>query len=194
MSNIYFIRHWKTDNNLGWFLNWWEEDQELSVEWLNDFENINFQKQILGMNLYKIYFSPLRRTTQTALKIKEIIEKFWKSVLIEKSEGLKEQLYWEFTWKTFEELLQLYPNISFDKISYIYRIENTKWESWSDFSERVYKDFLKIKNDNIWKNILLVAHGGTYRALLYKIFWYSVDDSMQRSNWLKNLEIKEIIW
>lgn len=192
MSKIFFIRHWKTDNNIQWLANWWESDQDLSLEWLRDFENPNFKELILWLNIEKMYYSPLKRTLQTALKIKDIYLSVNKSILLEENEWLKEQLYWEFTGRSFEDILKDYPKLSFDKISYIYRLENTKWESWDVFVDRVYKSYIDIKNWNLDKNILLVAHWWTYRALCYKLMNQDLDNVLNRSNWLKNLEIREI--
>ncbi len=185
---LYFIRHAKVKNNIENCLNWWWSDQDLYIEAFDEFYDNKFIDKLKSLDLDLIYSSSLKRAYQTADKINEILDS---NIPIIKDSRLNEQDYWEFEWLLVEDLLEKY-SLNYSNISYLYRTENKYWESWDGFTKRV-KDFINyISKYSYNKNILLVSHWWTYRAILYLINSLPLSEAFRKDSFIKNLEIKEL--
>lgn len=180
---FYFLRHWKVWNNLDWFLNGWEENQELSNQWLKDFEDANFQEKLKKLNIDKIFSSKLIRAIQTSQKVAEII---WYNKNIIKDNRLNEQMYWEFSWKKVDDLLEKY-NCNKTQLSYIYRTKNENWETWEEYVSRIRSFLIDNTKEINNKNVLVVAHWWVYKALISIIHWKSLKQILDEKEWLDNL-------
>ena len=146
---IYFIRHGETDYNkevrfqghLDIPLN--ETGISQANEALENSKAIQFDV---------IYHSPLLRAKETA----EIINSFHNAKLIS-DDRLKEIFMGTLQGRKFSELSEEEQRLSFTNP------EHFGGESHDEFCARIISFYNEISNTD--KNILIVSHGGVYRAL-----------------------------
>ena len=183
---VYFIRHWKVENNKNRVVNGSEDDQNLSEEWLQELETKSFVENMKSLDIDIIYTSALKRWIQTWTKINQIIEK---DIPLVYDQLLNEQSLWEFAGRAHDDITRE-NNLTKEELSKFYRTQNKKWESWEQFVSRVKSFFDYIKD--VDENILVVSHGWVYRAYLYHYCDYWLDESLAKKYQLENLEFIRI--
>ncbi len=184
---IFLIRHWKVKNNINGVLNWWETDQDLSKQWLKEFDDIKFVDQIQKLNLDIIFTSSLKRAVQTAYKCNEILSN---NINITIDSRLNEQYFGDFAWCKIETIKNMYNIQDYKSLAFLYRNNNWSWESWDQFTSRIKSFFDEIFCDD--KNVLVVAHGGVYKAYLYLYQNLSIDEVFTKNCSIKNLELVKL--
>lgn len=160
--NIFYVRHWETDNNKNWIMNWGEEDTPLNGTWeLQALEA--WEKFALSWNkIDKIYVSPKLRTKKTA---ELIVSKLWYEVEIVEDERITEAYFWKFAWMKHDEIKQKYNLKSDYELRVLYRESNWK-ENIDQFNNRVWDFYNEIETERgTWKNILIVSHGWVFRSI-----------------------------
>ena len=146
---IYFIRHGETNYNRKF-----QFQGHLDIP-LNE-TGINQAKAALeyskSLHLDKIYCSPLLRAKQTA----DIINSHHKLSIIE-DDRLKEIYMGSLQGRCFNDLSEDEQKYAFTKP------EHFGGESHDELCLRVIEFFKEIENSN--EDILIVSHGGIYRAI-----------------------------
>lgn len=173
--SLYVIRHGQTNWNLKGIIQG-QKDTELNEQGILEANNAKSQFNKLDIDL--IMCSPLKRTKETAKIINKDknIEIVYRNELIERGLG-------EFEGKdTMVEEEDIYNYYENKKIKNI--------ESVVDLCNRVDKLINEIKSKYNDKNILLVTHSGTARAI--ERYFYGLDEkgNLPPEN-LKNCEIRE---
>lgn len=187
---IYFLRHGKTPATIGNKLNWWEIDQPLATDWLVDFESVDFRDKLISLNIQTIISSPLKRAIQTAKIVSKL---FWNNIDIKLEPFFQEQKFWDYSGKSFDEILCWKVWYDMGNISLLYRTSPPNWESWIDFVDRVRNWYNNIEDKN--KNILIVSHGWVYRAFMEILKWESSEKVLLNKDYrIQTLEIKPLIF
>ncbi len=175
--NIYYCRHWETENNEKMIMNWWDAESELTQKGIKQAKKAWEKFKLTWVKLDKIISSPKKRAIDTAELIKK---QLGYEVEIEVNENLNEQLSWEFLWLSLDEIAKkLWIDIR-DKYLLRKRYKDKKYnkiEDISDFDEKVAKEFEKIKNTYKDKNILIVSHSGTFRPINRVLSWLSIKEA-----------------
>lgn len=148
-------------------INPWDIDSELNPTGIEQANTIGKKLQSEGYIFDIIISSPLKRARVTA---DIIAEKIWYWGEIVEIADLKEKYAWvfkdyykkqlseEFWVSIVEEVLQKYPNKTFE------------WTEWlADFEKRVKKAFSEIRAQQEYqnKNILIVSHGWVIEAITW---------------------------
>ncbi len=149
---IYFIRHGETDYNK---TKTFQGHLDIALNQKGIFQANLALEHSKSIRFDKIYYSPLLRAKQTA----EIINSFHNATMLP-DDRLKEIFMGSLQGKKFSKLKE------FDKIQAFSNPERFGGESHEEFCERVKSFYDEIKDTT--ENILIVSHGGVYRAL-YKI-------------------------
>lgn len=159
--NIFYVRHWETDNNKNKIVNGWNDDVDLNDEWIKQAHDTGLRLKNEWYIIHKIISSPMLRARHTA----EILKKhIWLESDIEIKKWLREMNYWIFKWKKLLDIWKEY-NLwdDFHKI-WIHVFKNS-WETIEEFKSRIGIAFDEIKNDNKSINVLFVWHAWNFRAL-----------------------------
>lgn len=146
---IYFIRHGETEYNKAFRFQGHLDNPLSDVGIKQAQQALENSKQF---TFDKIYCSPLTRAKQTAT----IINSHHNLDIIEE-ERLKEIYMGALQGRFFNDLSDEEQKLAFTNPEYF------GGESHEEFCERVIDFFKTIENSK--ENILIVAHGGTYRAL-----------------------------
>ncbi len=159
--NIYYVRHGETDNNKNWILNGWDDDQGLNSEWIEATHKLwEYIKTSNIIKFDKIIVSPMLRTKETCDIIKSYLDY---DVEVEVVEGLREQMFGEFAWMNHDEIKSKYNLANDRELRITYR--NNKLENQEQFTSKVVKTYKEIEEKYEWLNVLVVAHGWTFRAI-----------------------------
>ncbi len=159
---LFLVRHGETSwNKEGRFQG--SIDIELSETGLNQAEKIS--ERLKEQEFDYIISSPLKRAKVTA----ETISKHHSNKIILDS-NLKERSFGDYEGKRHEEL----DWEEYEKAEILHR----KAPNGESISELVYRVNNTLDNlDYDKKNILLVSHGGTMRALLYSLLNISLEET-----------------
>lgn len=149
---IYFIRHGETDYNK---TKTFQGHLDIPLNQKGIVQAELALESSKSIKLDKIYYSPLKRAKKTA----EIINSFHNVEMIA-DDRLKEIFMGKLQGKTPEKLKE------FDRILAFSNPERFGGESHEQFCNRIKSFYDEIKNTK--ENILIVSHGGVYRAF-YKI-------------------------
>ena len=163
--NIYYVRHWETDNNKNQIVNGWNDDVDINETWIKQAHETWKKLKNSGIKFDIIVSSPMVRARHTAEIIKEYI--WWENLEIEIIDWFREMDYGKFKGR---------------KLSEIWKEENlweNKWKIWAhilensnetieEFKNRVQKAYDDIKEKYKWKNVLFVGHAWNFRALKAK--------------------------
>lgn len=158
---IFYMRHGQTEANLAWIMSWWDDDSNLTKKWISEaiFEGKKFANS--GVKLDKIFCTSRQRSKDTA---KYVAENLGYDVEIEIIDDLNEQISGKFKGMSHKEIALQNNLKDLNEIRQAYKEEN--WiENIDAFEERVLRAFNKIKEENIDKNVLIVAHSGTLRPI-----------------------------
>lgn len=179
---FYVIRHGQTNWNIEGKIQG-NTDIELNETGIKQANAV--KETIKKYDIDLIVSSPLKRARKTA----EIINETVKCDIIF-SENLKERCYGEFEGK-------IRKDISIDEImqseqlnNYYANIQYKGIETIQDLCDRVWNLIDNLKNEYKNKNILLVSHGGTIRAINAYFKGINEDGTVDNPG-VKNCEIKE---
>ena len=188
--NLYFIRHWKVENNIKKLLNWGWSNEFLDQSFIYEFFEPTFISNLINLNIDVIYSSWLNRAIQTSEIIKKILS-LKSDIFIDNR--LNEQYYWDLEWMEVEKIYKI-NWITKENISHYYRDNNETWESWDDFLSRISEFYVDLKKYDTLanKNVLIVAHGWTYRATMSYLKKLTINEALSNSYSIKNLWIVDL--
>lgn len=162
MIKVYFIRHGETEwNKIGRFQGW--TDIPLSEHGLKQAEALGKRFEREGIQLDRIYASPLIRAVQTAQPLSDLY-----GLPIETIDCFKEMNYGEWDGLTFTELKQKYGR---EFIGFILAPHKGTFPGEGTFDnvvERVKPGLEQVfGEENKDKTIAVVGHGGIIRLTLF---------------------------
>lgn len=160
-SHIYYVRHGQTENNAKGRMNAGESDSPLNDVGIAQAVTAGQNFKITGVKLDKVYISPRVRTRQTA---EHIIAQLGYEVEIVEDDRLIEQYAGKFDGLTHAEIKAMYGVTETSDMRRLYKEENGV-ENIEQFEARVLSTFNQIKAENEGKNVLIVAHAGTFRPI-----------------------------
>ncbi len=160
-SHIYYVRHGQTENNAKGRMNAGESDSPLNDVGIAQAVTAGQNFKISWVKLDKVYISPRIRTRQTA---EHILAQLGYEVEIVEDERLIEQYAGKFDGLTHDEIKAMYGVTQTSDMRRLYKEENGV-ENIEQFESRVLSAFNEIKAENEGKNVLIVAHAGTFRPI-----------------------------
>lgn len=170
---IYVLRHGQTDSNIKNVVGGINEDINLTGK--KQAEQVKDKIQKLNIDL--IICSPSIRTRNTCKIINsQNIPVLYDKRIIERDVGKYENVSWKEIDR--KEFWNYYSN------------KYNGLESMKSVYNRVFELFKEIKEKYVYKNILLITHGGTARA----IYWCCKGipkDGNTEYEYFENCEIKE---
>ncbi|GAA0071817.1 phosphoserine phosphatase 1 [Clostridium sardiniense] len=159
MTTIYLTRHGQTEWNLEKRLQG-HGNSPLTEFGLNRAKELS--ERIKDINIDTIYTSPIERAYKTAQIVKGD-----KYIEVKVHEGLKEMNFGDYEGKITEEVMKENPDWD---ISAIMRgnleMRAPNGETLGEVRERVNSAMRDIIKENEEKNILIVAHGITLKAIM----------------------------
>lgn len=159
MTTIYLTRHGQTEWNLEKRLQG-HGNSPLTEFGLNRAKELS--KRIKDIDIDTIYTSPIERAYKTACIVKGD-----KNIEVKVHEGLKEMNFGDYEGKITEEVMKENPDWD---ISAIMRgnleMRAPNGETLGEVRERVNSAMKEIIKENEDKNILIVAHGITLKAIM----------------------------
>ena len=179
---IYVIRHGQTDWNVAGKCQGMT-DIELNNTGIEQAKKASEQFKNYKIDL--IICSPLKRTRKTAEIINEAI-----NCQIISDERIIERGFGNVEGKTDDEWKKIFGDNTHAISNYYLNFNEQNIESMRDICERVWDLLDEIKEKYKDKNILLVTHGGTCRAI--NAYFNGIDeDGYVQSVKINNCEIKE---
>lgn len=175
--NLYVVRHGQTDWNIQNKIQGFS-DIPLNATGLEQANNL--KEQLSKFSIDKIYASPLIRTVQTANILNEVfhVPIELENRLIERNFGIYEGTVAQIN---LADYFDYEKNLSTNDVEPIQDLFHRVWS---------FLDELIEKHPN--ENILLVTHGGTYRAI-YSYFYGILSASQILSCKLHNCEVHQFI-
>ena len=172
ITKIIFVRHWRTDFNEKWLMDF-QDEAKLNSDWEKQSQEIAKIFWDKTSNKFckidKIFSSPLSRCLKT---ISPLSEKIW--IKIEKIEEFSEIKSPDLQWKKFS-------------------CKNYKWENWywwwekiSEKFEKISSKLKKILDENRWKTIVICSHWDP--LVLMRKFIKNFDYDNQKYSCWKYLE------
>ena len=162
MALLVLIRHgqstWNKENRFtGWI------DVPLSEEGIKEAKKV--AKKIKHISFDVSYTSVLKRAIQTLQII--LKENNWK-IEVKKDKALNERMYGDLQGKNKDEIKKIYGEKQFLLWRRSYDVAPPNGESLKDTAARVIPYFKKyiLKDLKKNKNVLIVAHGNSLRALV----------------------------
>lgn len=126
---------------------------------------ITLGKHMRDIPLDVIYSSPLKRAHQTA----QHIHHHHPSIPFHTHESLKERSYGTLEGKLLEDIIVLYPSLTFEQ-SWLYAtVKAPEGESLMDVKSRAEKIIATILREHKGKHIAIVSHGITIRVMIHII-------------------------
>lgn len=188
--SIYFLRHWQTFNNAQGKMNPWDDDDILTDVWETQaykvWESIKDQK----ISFDVIISSNLKRAKKTAEIIAVVL---WYTQEIVEDKRLREQDGGVFKGKKKQEIMWGYSLQTDEEFRRIFKSKMYNMtEDIIEFDSRVsqaYKD-IKVKYTN--KNVLIVAHSWTSRALLRAAQDWDFEYFHYQMPWISNCQLIEL--
>lgn len=190
MTKLVLVRHGQTDANARRIWQGWTESP-LSALGVKQAEATARHLAAIGERFDHLVSSPLQRAHHTAQILGQAI-----GLLPTVDQRLKEMGFGEIEGLTFEEFEARYPEVH---RQWLERSDlSFTWpggESRAGFHRRVQRAAKEILNRHQGKKIVLVAHGGTLRAILAHLFpeelgqWWSYglgNCSLTRIDWTAN--------
>ena len=185
--NIYFVRHWETDYNVKWIMNWWDEDSFLTENGIKQAHDLGKYIKASWIKFDVILSSPLSRAKDTATIVSSYLDN---SIEIIEDEWLREQLSWEFKWMSHDDIKKKYRLSTTYDIRKAYR--HCKTEPLEKFEERVLKTYEKIKKKYAWKNVLIASHTWVLRPINKVINNLDPEDAYYKLSTIKNWKLFKI--
>jgi len=163
MAKLFLVRHGKSEwNKLGLWTGW--TDVDLIDEGYEEARKAG--EALKDEEIHIVHTSPMKRTHQTFEKIKEIAGKL--GLIHESHEALNERNYGIHTGKNKWQVKEEVGEDEFTKIRRGWDTPIQDGETLKDVHTRVVPHYEeKIKSElQTGKNVLVVAHGNTLRALI----------------------------
>lgn len=172
--DIYIVRHGQTDWNIAKKL---QGREDIPLNTTGRQQALACAKALEGIPFETIYTSPLSRAAETAQIIS--VHGCHAPVVIE--QDLTEREFGEGSGLTYDELHAVYPEYP--------EVLPRGMESFDRLSERIHSAVLRCMENHHEKPVLLVSHGGSINALLYRISGGSCGTGI---TWLKNTCISRL--
>jgi len=190
--NVYYVRHWETDNNKNNIINWINNDSlDINENWILQCHKL--WKQILAwwIKFDIIISSPLKRTKHTANIIKSYLDYDIDTIY---DDNFREQSHWEYKGMKIEDLINKLwlkkDEIWMKKARELYR--NNSEENIEQFIERVEKAYKSLEEKYPWKNILLVSHWWVFRVINKIINNLSIDEAFFQCEKAENAKLYKL--
>lgn len=168
-THIYYCRHWETDNNVKKIMNGWDVDTILN--------NKGELQAVLAWKNFKISWEKIdviiSSSKVRAKKTAELIAKeIWYDSEIIEDNRLIEHRDGVFIWMTHKDIIE-YAKKEYNLDLEIGASVKRFFKSWKynkvedvvDFDNRVLECYKEIEEKYKWKNVLIVAHSGTFRPI-----------------------------
>lgn len=163
MAKLFLVRHGNSEwNKLGLWTGW--TDVNLTEEGLEEAKQAG--EALKSEKIDTVYVSELKRTHQTFEKIKETCGQLGLTCVVDKA--LNERNYGVHTGKNKWQVKEEVGEEQFNNIRRGWDVHIPEGETLKDVYTRVvpyYEDNIK-KDLRDGKNVLVVAHGNTLRALI----------------------------
>lgn len=184
---IYFMRHWSTYSSVNNLINGWEVNECL-LHSDGDWIRLSFLSNIINdLKIEAIYCSSLIRAQETAQIVRNLIQY---DVDVICDNWLSEQKFWKYSWQKWDDVLLEHVAYDRDNIRLLWRIVDWE-ESRDEFYARVIPVYERIVQSN--KNVLIVAHWGTYLAIKQYIDKMSPEQIiLDKGNYLDTFEIRTL--
>ena len=181
MNKLVLLRHGQSQWNLeNKFTGW--KDVPLTEKGIEEAKNAGILIKKNNIKFDKIYSSILKRanhTAEIAIKEAQILELFKNDILIyEKNQDLNERDYGDLVGLNKTETAEKFGKDQVQKWRRSFDIPPPNGESLKDVVNRVSPFFDKEIIPKILdgKNILIVAHGNSLRAILIKVGLYRSEE------------------
>ncbi len=166
MAKLILVRHAKSEwNSLGLWTGW--TDVSLSPDGVEEAKKTAEELRVISID--KTYASPLKRAVETLAIIKEDLD--LKKIPTETDDALKERNYGIYTGKNKWEIKDVVGEKTFQKIRRDFDYPIPEGETLKDVYDRVvpfYRNTI-LADLKSGKNVLIVAHGNSLRALVKKL-------------------------
>lgn len=162
--NIFYVRHWETDNNKNGIVNGGNDDIDINERWIEQAHKTWKSLKNSWTKFDVIVTSPMIRAKHTSKIIREYI---WDELNIDIIDSFREMDFWKFKAKKLSDISKE-NNLKNDEFSIWEHILTNTNESIDDFKDRVQDWYNQIKEKYRGKNVLLVWHAWTHRALKAK--------------------------
>ena len=161
MSRLLLVRHGDTELNSAERY-WGHSDVKLSATGLRQAERL--RDRLAAERIDAIYSSDLGRASVTA----ETIASRHRLEVITCSE-LREVNFGELEGLTFEKISQLYPGVTKMWVEGNPELKYPGGESLNGFNKRVSDFASRLEKHTLEETVLIVAHSGSLRTLLYQL-------------------------
>ena len=183
MSRLLLVRHGNTELNSAQRY-WGQTDVELSAAGLGQAERL--RDRLAKEKIDAIYSSDLQRASMTA----KIIASRHQLDVITCAE-LREVNFGDVEGLTFDEISQLYPEVTKMWAERNPRLQYPGGESVDEFNKRVSKFLGRLGNHAAEETILIVAHSGVLRTLMCHLLGIELKHRWQFRLDLASLSILE---
>ena len=184
---ILFVRHGQTNNNLKNNMNTGDDNDPLTE--IGIIQAIAAGKSLRKSNTHIdiIISSNLDRAIDTWKHIWDQIN-FRGEYAVDSR--LREQDWGVFKWMNREKIMEEYSISNDYDFRKVFRDKaHNKIESAEEFSNRVMKAYVEVKEKYSWKNVLIVWHSGTSRPLLSISQKLDLEYSLYEMPWIKNAQV-----
>ena len=179
MSRLFLVRHGETELN-STERYWGSTDVKLSDAGFRQAERLCDRLAIERIDA--IYSSDLKRASATA----EIIASNHHLDVLTCNE-LREMNFGELEGLTFNEISQLYPEVTELWLQRSHKLKFPGGESVDEFNSRVSQFADRLKNHTPQETILIVAHSGSLRSLMCHLL-----DIGQEHRWQFRLDLASL--
>lgn len=177
MTNIYFIRHGKTEWNLQHRFQGANGDSNLLPSSYREIKLL--ANSLAGIKFAKIYASPIKRARVTALELARHLNDHPRVSLLSR---LKEFDLGKMEGMKYEEVAERYP-ISADNFHYHpekYDAQEIGGEDYPQLLARMVPAIKTMVQNHPDENILVVSHGAALTALINHLLGVDIADLKKR--------------
>lgn len=186
-TNIYYVRHGRTDNNDNGIVNWGDDDIDLNVFGVKETETLAKQISVSWVHFDVIVTSPMSRTKHTTEIIKQYLGY---EVEVIEDEAFREQSYGEFRGMTHQQITAQYGCKNDRDLTKVYR--NNSEENIEKFEKRVIEWYKNIEQKFPGKNVLIVSHGWVFRCINKYINNLEDEIAYYGVPWIKNSKLYKL--
>jgi alpha-ribazole phosphatase len=161
LSRLFLVRHGDTELNSAERY-WGSSDIRLSAAGFRQAERL--RNRLAAEKIDAVYSSDLQRASATA----ELIASAHRLEVISCAE-LREIDFGEIEGLTFDEVSQLYPEVTSLWVERNPALEYPGGESIAGFDKRVSKFLARLEKHNEEETVLIVAHSGVLRTLICRL-------------------------
>lgn len=163
MANLVLVRHARSEWNAKGIWTGW---QDVGLSSHADEEVAALAQQLPLIEFHIAYTSTLRRATETLRKLKEKLGITQLSTIAH--EALNERNYGIYTGKNKWEIKDTIGEEAFMRLRRGWNVEVPEGESLKDVHDRIvpYYEHTILPGIEAGKNVLIVAHGNSLRALM----------------------------